>query len=123
MHRVLGLPAGLLRASVWALLLTLSAAAFGPALHGAHEEDCVRPFVAHDASQHHVKSAPEARSTMPGDHHCVACHFARASRGQVAWEGSRLSVLADGVLLYHTDGQLIAAPSAQPLPARAPPRV
>lgn len=117
---MLGLSASLLRASARALLLTLSVSTFGPALHAVHDDDCARPLVAHDARQHHFQSAP-APSTLPHDGHCVACHFARASRGPVSWEPTGLTVLADGVLLYHSDGRLVAAPVAVRVPARAPP--
>jgi hypothetical protein len=41
----------------------------------------------------------------------------------VSWEPSGLTALDRGVLLYHSDGQLLAAPSAAPLPARAPPQL
>src|SRR3712207_7046805 len=43
---------------------------------------------------HRVQAAPAAPSPMPADDHCVACHFARASRGPAAWEPSGLTTLA-----------------------------
>ena len=123
MGTLLGLPAWLHRAAARAMLLTLSVAALGPIIHGAHQEDCGPGFVLHDEHQHPLTSPMGADRQSPADDHCVACHFARSSRGPVAWEPSGLIALASGVLLYHSDGQLVAAPSAVPLPARAPPRV
>ena len=121
MHRVLGISASLLRISARGLLLALSVTTLGPMLHGVHEEDCEPAFVVHDERQHHFQAALPDDRGWPGGDHCVACHFARSSRGPVAWEPSGLSALSHGVLLYHSDGQLLAAPSAAPLPARAPP--
>lgn len=120
MHRVLGISALRRRVAARAVLVALTVATLGPVLHGVHDEQCEPPLVVHDASQHHVQALP-APDSSPSDHHCVACHFARCSRGAAAWEPSGLSALATGVLLYHADGQLMAAPSAAPLPARAPP--
>ena len=118
----LGLSQRAMRASARALLVALSLGVFGPLLHGAHAEQCDPVVVVHDASQHRVQ-APAPDRSVPGGDHCVACHFARASRGPAAWEQSGVSVLADGVLLFHHDGQLLTATSAAPLPARAPPLV
>ena len=123
MRHLLGLPAWLHRASARALLLALSVAAFGPLIHGAHQEDCDPSVVLHDERQHPLTAPNGADRGALADDHCVACHFARSSRGPVAWEPSGLASLTSGNFLYHSDGQLIAAPSAVPLPARAPPRV
>ena len=105
------------------LLLSLSVATLGPILHGVHDDACDEPLVAHDARQHHMQAAGVDGSRTPAEDHCVACHFARASRGAVAWEPNGLTVLADGVLLSDLDGQLLAAPYSAPRPARAPPLV
>jgi hypothetical protein len=118
-HHVLGLSRRVLRVAARTLLLALSVMMLGPVVHGAHDDQCDPVVVVHDASQHHVQ-APASSSSAPGDH-CVACHFARASRGFASWEPSGLTAFAAGVLMYHHDGQLIAAPSSVPLPARAPP--
>jgi hypothetical protein len=122
MRNVLGLPAWLLAASARLLLLALCVTALGPIAHGVHQDDCDPAFIVHDEKQHHVRSAAPTDDQLPGEH-CVACHFARSSRGPVSWEPSGLTALDAGVLLYHSDGQLLAAPSAAPLPARAPPRL
>jgi hypothetical protein len=107
MRIVLGIPAWLLRVSAQVLFVALSVSALGPLAHDFHEDDCEPAFVFHDEHQHHVQAA----------------HFARSSRGPVSWEPSGLTALDSGVLLYHSDGQLTATPSASPLPARAPPRL
>lgn len=118
---LLGLPAGLLRASARLLLLALSVSTLGPVLHGVHTPGGEPAFVVHDERAHHVQ-APGAGAVTPlAGEHCVACHFARSSRGAVSWEPSGLSAFDAGVLLFHEDGRLIASPSALPRPARAPP--
>jgi hypothetical protein len=120
MRNLLGVPAWLLRASARVLVLALSVSALGPLAHGAHEDDCDPIFVLHDESQHHVQAAAGGQVQLPADH-CVGCHFARSSRGPASWEPSGLKSLDRGILLFHRDGQLRAAPSSAPLPARAPP--
>lgn len=120
MRNVLGIPAWLLRASARVLLVALSVTALGPIAHEIHEDDCEPAFVLHDEAQHHVQAAPSGRDERP-EAHCVACHFARSSRGPVSWEPSGLTALNRGGLLYHTDGYLRGAPSQGPRPARAPP--
>jgi hypothetical protein len=120
MRNLLGLPAWLLRAAARALLVALSVTALGPLAHEVHQDDCDIVAVAHDESQHPLRNAATPSSALSGDH-CVACHFARSSRGPVSWEPNGLTALDRGVLLYHSDGELRAAPSAAPLPARAPP--
>jgi hypothetical protein len=120
MHPQLGLPPWLLRVSVRVLLVALSVSALGPIGHATHEDDCEPAFVFHDEAQHHVQAAPALDPEVAGEH-CIACHFARSSRGPVSWERSGLIALDKGVLLYHHDGHLRAAPSAAPRPARAPP--
>jgi hypothetical protein len=120
MRKVLGIPARLFRVSARVLLVAVSLSALGPAAHEIHEDDCDPIFVLHDESQHHVQAREPLPEELSGDH-CVACHFARSSRGPVSWEPSGLIALDPGVLLYHSDGELRASPSAAPLPARAPP--
>ena len=121
MPRVLGLSASLLRSAARALLVSLSVAALGPVLHDAHGDRCDPPLVVHDARQHHIQSA------QPGDtrseDHCVACHFARASRGPAAWEASGLTTLVDVGLSVDVERPVVGALSAARLPARAPPLV
>lgn len=119
MRNLLGIPAWLLRVSARVLLVALSVSALGPAAHDVHDDDCDPVIVLHDESQHHVQ-APASPDELAADH-CVACHFARSSRGPASWERSGLMALDRGVLLYHSDGELRAAPSASPRPARAPP--
>jgi hypothetical protein len=122
MHRVLGLSQWVLLAAARALILSLSVAVLGPVLHGAHDDVCDPGVAVHDESQHSMRSARTTDGGSPDGDHCVACHFARASRGPVAWEPTGVTALADGVLLYHSDGRLFAGPVAVPVPARAPPR-
>jgi len=123
MRVVLGIPTWLLRASAQLLLVALSVSALGPVAHGVHEDDCDPVFVVHDETQHRFQAALPDSDGRPGaEDHCVACHFARSSRGPVSWEPSGLAALDSGVLLYHSDGELTATPSASPLPARAPPQ-
>jgi hypothetical protein len=122
MRIVLGFPAWLLRASARVLLAALSVSALGPVAHGVHEDDCEPAFVLHDENQHHFQAAAPDNDGPSGAEHCVACHFARSSRGPVSWEPTGLTALDSGVLLYHSDGELTATPSASPLPARAPPQ-
>jgi hypothetical protein len=102
-------------------VLSLSVAALGPLLHGAHEDLCDPSVVLHDETQHRIQS-PRGSDDGAADDHCVACHFARASRGAAAWEASGLVALADGGVLCPADRSIVAAPSATRLPARAPPR-
>jgi hypothetical protein len=120
MRNLLGVPAWLLRVTARVLVLTLSLSTLELLAHDVHEDDCDPIFVVHDESRHQVQAAPSTAREVPADH-CLGCHFARSSRGPVAWEPSGLTSLDSGVLLYHRDGQLRAAPSSAPLPARAPP--
>ena len=120
MRKLLGIPARLLHASARVLLVALSVSALGPLAHDVHRDDCEPAFVMHDETQHHVQAAVPPQSESREDH-CVACHFARSSRGPASWEPSGLCALDPGVLLYHSDGELRGSPSAAPLPARAPP--
>ena len=123
MHRLLGLSPGLVRHTARVLLLALSVTTLGPALHGAHDTDCDPVVVVHDESQHHFARASTGDSDVTPGEHCLACHFLRTSRGPVSWEPTGLHVLTSGNLLYHSDGQLVAAPTARPQPARAPPAI
>jgi hypothetical protein len=120
MRTRLKMPVPLLRVAARLLLVTLSVTALGPLAHDMHEDDCDPAFVLHDEAQHQARAHVPAQDALTPDH-CVACHFARASRGPVSWERARFVALDRGVLLYHSDGQLMAAPSAAPTPARAPP--
>lgn len=120
MRNLLGLPAWLVRVSARVLLVAVSVSALGPIAHEIHVDDCDPVFVVHDETQHHLQARGNA-SDAPATEHCVACHFARSSRGPVSWEPTGLMALDRGVLLYHSDGDLRASPHAAPLPARAPP--
>ncbi len=121
MPKSLGLSSGLLRATAQLLLLALSVTTLGPVLHGVHDTACDPVLVLHDESQHHFQAASPDAHAGPAADHCVACHFVRASRGPVSWEPAGLLALASGDRLFHSDGQLAAAPSASPRAARAPP--
>ncbi|HUE87899.1 MAG TPA: hypothetical protein VMO26_17640, partial [Vicinamibacterales bacterium] len=114
---------GWLRASARLLLVALSVSALGPVAHGVHEDECESAFVFHDEHQHHFRAPLPGSDDRSDADHCVACHFARSSRGPVSWEPSGLIALDCGVLLYHSDGQLTATPAATRLPARAPPQL
>jgi len=124
MRQVLGLSAATLRASAWLLVLAMTVSTLGPVLHGAHDShdaDAHDAFVAHDESAHYFASAAPQDSAPLESEHCVACHFARASRGAVAGELTGLTTFVAGNLLSYSDGQLVASPDASPTPARAPP--
>lgn len=121
MQKLLGVPRGVLREAARVLLVALSVTTLGPALHGVHDTACDPIVVFHDASQHHF-AAPSTDTTGPvGREHCVACHFLRTSRGPVSWEPCGLRTLSAGQLLFHSNGQPVAAPTGSPQPARAPP--
>jgi hypothetical protein len=120
MRNLLGIPAWLLRFSARVLLVAVSVSALGPVAHEIHIDDCDPVFVLHDETQHHVQARQTGSDQRAGEH-CLACHFARSSRGPASWEPTGLMALDPGVLLYHSDGDLRASPSAAPLPARAPP--
>jgi hypothetical protein len=122
MRRVLGFSPWLLATSARALIVALSVAVVGPMLHGAHDDDCDPAVVIHDERAHRIQAARTDDGGSPDADHCVACHFARASRGPASWEASGQRALLDGVLLTYSDRPLAAAPSTAPLPARAPPR-
>jgi hypothetical protein len=123
MQKLLGLPSAVLRRTAYLLLLALSVTTLGPVLHGVHDTDCDPVVIVHDESQHQFAAPSSNAGAARGGDHCVACHFLRTSRGPVSWEPSGLHVLTSGTLLFHSDGQLVAAPSASPTPARAPPTV
>jgi hypothetical protein len=123
MGNVLGMSTGVLRASAQLLLLALSVATLGPVLHGVHDTDCDPVVVLHDESQHHFAAATPDDGGTGSAEHCVACHFLRTSRGPVSWEPNGLQALPSGSLLFHSDGQIFAAPSTSPQPSRAPPLV
>jgi hypothetical protein len=109
-------------AAARALLVVLGVTTMGPLLHGVHEDGCDPAFVLHDERQHGIQTPAAPPAGDPADDHCVACHFARASRGVAAWEPSGRAGLIDGVLLPNSDGHVAATYAAAPLPARAPPR-
>lgn len=121
MRCVLGLREDVVRHAARLLLLALSVAALGPVVHGVHEDSC-DPFVlVHDARHHHVQSAQPLDEDAAGTEHCVACHFARSSRGLASWERTGRVPLDGGPLIPEASGPLAPAPSSAPLPARAPP--
>jgi hypothetical protein len=121
MPKSLGLSAGLVRASARLLLLALSVTTLGPVLHGVHDAELHAVVVPHDESEHQYQSPSDTTGAPLEAEHCVACHFVRTSRGSVSWEPAGLHSLATGLRLFHSDGHLVAAPSAAPTPARAPP--
>src|SRR5688500_3578702 len=121
MRSALGMPVPWLRASARLLVLALSLGAFGPLLHGAHAEDCEPLFVVHDETAHHFQAASPDATPLAAGEHCVACHFARSSRGPVSWEPSGLTSFVSGNLLTNSDPHRVAVLFAAPLPARAPP--
>lgn len=117
-----GLPTSVRRATARLLLVALSLTTAGPILHGVHEEDCEPAFVFHDESDHHLQAAGGDADSSSATDHCVACHFARSSRGAAAWELTGLVALTPGALLTYDDRQLVIDRASLPLPARAPPR-
>ena len=120
MRRFLRLPSGLRRATAYVLLLVLSVTTVGPALHDAHDEELQPVVVVHDESEHHFQAPPTAAD--PGtSHHCVACHFVRASYGPASWVAAGLAALASGTRLPNAGDVTVAAAFASPRPARAPP--
>ena len=121
MRNLLGVPPRLLRGSARLLVLALSVGALGPLLHGAHAEDCEPWFVVHDETAHHFQAASPDATPLAAGEHCVACHFARSSRGPVSWEPSGLTSFVSGNLFAHSDPHRVAILFAAPLPARAPP--
>jgi hypothetical protein len=122
MRNLLGMPPRLLRWSARLLVLALSTGAVGPLLHGVHAEDCEPLFVVHDETAHHFQAASSTSTPLVAGEHCVACHFARSSRGPVSWEPSGLLRFATGTLLVHFERHLVALLLAASLSARAPPR-
>jgi hypothetical protein len=103
------------------LVLVMSVTSLGPLLHEVHVEDCDPVFVFHDPSQHRFTTvALDPEDPVEGNH-CVACHFARSSRGPVSWEPLGLQPIRIGTLLVHADGAASHTTGSGPLPARAPP--
>ena len=120
MRRLLRLPSGLRRATAHLLLLALSVTTVGPALHEAHDEELQPVVVVHDESEHHFQAAPTTAD--PGtSHHCVACHFVRASYGPASWVAAGVVALASGTRLPNAGDVLVAAAFSSPRLARAPP--
>ena len=120
MPRLLGLSSGLLRATSRTLLLALSVTTLGPILHEVHDDELQTLVVAHDESQHQFQAAPSGTEAAAA-HHCVACHFVRASHGPASWVVAGIVALAKGARLTDSEGLLVAASFASPRPARAPP--
>jgi hypothetical protein len=92
-----------------------------PMLHGDAGHDSHFPVELHDASQHRFTAPPTDADPLHESEHCVVCHLFRQSRNS----DSR-TVDADvdlrAVFVPVTDDlALLAAGSAVPLPARAPP--
>jgi hypothetical protein len=116
----LRLPPRLARATARVLVLALSVTTVGPMLHGAHDAEMQSPIIALEERDHHLQRA-DGGDAFPHSDHCVACHFVRSSRGAGSWEPTGLQASARGSVLYHSDGDLVAAPDASPTPARAPP--
>ncbi|MBA3270510.1 MAG: hypothetical protein H0T71_08340 [Acidobacteria bacterium] len=123
MRSLLALPPAIARFCAQLLVVAMSVGALGPVLHGVHDEDCEPAFVVHDEAAHRFQSAAPDGVPFPGGEHCVACHFARSSRGPVSWQRTALITFVDGGLLSHADGHFVALVAAAPLPARAPPLV
>jgi hypothetical protein len=115
---MLGLRGWLVRPVCRLLIAVLSVTSLGSLLHGAHDIDYLQ-IGPHDESQHHYQAAPS--DPLPGTEHCLACHFARSSRGPVAWELTGFHAFTAGQRLFHDDGQVLAVLLASPTPARAPP--
>ncbi len=105
-------------ASVLAALTVL--ASLEPVIHGDAGHDPHFAIEFHDASQHRF-SAPPPAAPLHGSDHCVVCHLFRHSRGS----DSRLVdidiQLRVAFVAVTDDLPLLAAGSAVPLPARAPP--
>jgi hypothetical protein len=123
MRRLLGLSSEMGRATARLLLVALSVSTLGPVLHGVHDTECDPTFVVHDEREHHYQLSSSSPSTTPPGEHCVACHFARTTRGAVSWVPAGLHALPSGVRLLQVDGQLVPSVAATPKPARAPPLV
>jgi hypothetical protein len=104
------------------VLVTLTVAvSLEPVLHGDAGHDPHFAVEFHDASQHRFSAPPPAGDPLHGAEHCVVCHLFRHSRSS----DSRLvdaQVEQRAVFVPVTDDlALLAAGSAVPLPARAPP--
>ena len=122
MRKLLGLRRGLLRASARLLVLALSVGALGPVLHGVHADDCEPAFVVHDEASHHFQSAVPNSTPFPAGEHCVACHFARSSRGPASWELTGITTFVSTKRLAYSGSHFVAVLLAATLPPRAPPR-
>ena len=92
-----------------------------PVLHGDAGHDPHFAIELHDASQHRFTAPPDADDPLHGSDHCVVCHLFRQSRNS----DSRIidvNIELRAVFAPVTDDlALLAAGSAVPLPARAPP--
>jgi hypothetical protein len=111
-----------MRATARVLLLALSVTTVGPILHEVHDDELQAVALGHDESrhQHQFQAAPSAADAN-GAHHCIACHFVRASHGPASWAVAGIVALARTGRLTDSDGLLVAASFASPRPARAPP--
>jgi hypothetical protein len=92
-----------------------------PVIHGDAGHDPHFAIELHDASQHRFAAPPPPGDPLHGSEHCVVCHLFRHSRSS----NSRIvdiDIQLRVVFVPVTDDlALLAAGSAVPLPARAPP--
>lgn len=110
------------RRSIAGVLIALTiGVALEPLFHSDAGHDPHFAIELHDASQHRFTAPASDESPLHGADHCVVCHLFRHSRSS----HSRLvdtDLQPRAMLISGTDeaGRL-AAGSAVPLPARAPP--
>lgn len=119
-HR-LSLPRCVRHAAARLLVAALSVSTFGPALHAQHDTDCAPLVILHDEHQHHVQAAADWPGPGQDADHCVACHFARSSRGPVSWEVTGLLGLESFRCVAAGEERFHPRLAAAPRPARAPP--
>ena len=110
------------RRSIAGVLIALTiAVALEPLFHSDAGHDPHFAIELHDASQHRFTAPARDDSPLHGAEHCVVCHLFRHSRSS----DSRLvdADLQPRALLLSgaDDAARLAAGSAVPLPARAPP--
>jgi len=110
------------RRSIASVLIALTiAVALEPLFHSDAGHDPHFAIEVHDASQHRVTAPAPDADPLHGSEHCVVCHLFRHSRNS----DSRLvdADLQPRAMLVSAsdDGGRLAAGSAAPLPARAPP--
>ena len=106
-------------ASVLAALTIL--VSLEPLLHADDGHDPHFAIEVHDGSRHSFTAPPADADPLHGAEHCVVCHLFRQSRNS----GSRLldADIELRTVLVSGSGETgrVAAGSAVPLPARAPP--